>query len=147
MRRLQTVVFLAGVLLLALRPVAAETAAEKAVLAAENRWNDLYKAGDYAGLNAMLADDFVITVEDGMRYGKEGYIALVANPNNKVSISDFADLKVRVSGDVAVVTGSYHEKGTSNGKPYDYKDHFTDVWQQRGGKWLLIASQYAPTSH
>ena len=39
-----------------------------------------------------------------------------------------ADLKVRVHGDVAVVTGEYHEKGTLNGKPYEYRDRLTDVW-------------------
>ena len=89
-----------------------------------------------AAMSALLVDDFVITVEDGGRYSKAGYIALVANPQNKITVSDFTELKVRISGTVAVVTGAYHVIGVSEGKPYEYKDRFTDVWQLRSGKWL-----------
>jgi len=46
-------------------------------------------------------------------------------------------------GNAAVVTGAYHEKGVSGGKPYDYHDRFTDVWMNINGKWQVIASHYS----
>lgn len=46
-------------------------------------------------------------------------------------------------GDTAIVTGSYHEKGDSDGKPYEYHDRFTDVWMKAAGKWHLVASHYS----
>jgi hypothetical protein len=46
-------------------------------------------------------------------------------------------------GTTAVVTGAYHEKGTSKGKPYDYRDRFTDVWMNTNGTWQVIASHYS----
>jgi ketosteroid isomerase-like protein len=39
-----------------------------------------------------------------------------------------SDLRVRVHDNLAIVTGAYHEKGTSKGKPYENHDRFTDVW-------------------
>jgi hypothetical protein len=33
-----------------------------------------------------------------------------------VEVSEMTDIKVRMHGNVAVVTGAYHEKGTSKGE-------------------------------
>jgi len=60
-----------------------------------------------------------------------------------VEIAEMSDLKIRVHGDTAVVTGAYHERGESGGKRYDLHDRLTDVWMKIGGKWLLIASHYS----
>jgi len=46
-------------------------------------------------------------------------------------------------GKTAVVTGAYHEKRTSKGKSYEYRDRFTDVWMNRNGPWQVIASHYS----
>lgn len=54
-----------------------------------------------------------------------------------------SDVKVRVHGNVAVVAGAYHETGTSEGKPYEYRDRFTDVWAKSEAGWQLIASHYS----
>ena len=36
------------------------------ILALESKWNEAYKRGDIATMESLLADDFVITVEDGV---------------------------------------------------------------------------------
>jgi len=41
----------------------------------ETKWNDAYKRADIDAINALIADDFIITVEDGATYSKAGYIA------------------------------------------------------------------------
>jgi ketosteroid isomerase-like protein len=113
------------------------------VLALEAKWNEAYKQRDFITMNSLLADDFVITVENGTTYSKSGYIAEAGSGTTHVEISTMSDLKVRVHGNVAVVTGAYHEKGTTKGKPYEYSDRLTDVWMKIGGKWQLIASHYS----
>jgi ketosteroid isomerase-like protein len=113
------------------------------ILALENKWNEAYKQGDVATMNSLLADDFIITVEDGTTFSKPGYIAHSADSENRVLISDMSDLKVRMHGNTAVVTGAYHEKGTSKGKPYEYRDRLTDVWMMIDGRWQVVASHYA----
>jgi len=116
--------------------------ASSKILAFENKWNTAYKQGDVQTMNSLLADDFIITVEDGTTYSKSGYIALNGNASVRVVISEMSDLKVRMHGNTTVVTGAYHEQGLSNGKPYDYHDRFTDVWMSINGKWQVIASHY-----
>jgi len=114
------------------------------ILTLENKWNDAYKRGDVATMESLLADDFVITVEDGSTFSKSGYIAHNADSALHVEISEMTDIKVRMHGNVAVVTGAYHEKGTSRGKPYESHDRATDVWMRNtNGAWQVIAAHYS----
>lgn len=114
------------------------------ILALESKWNEAYKQGDVATMNSLLADDFIITVEDGTTFSKAGYIAHSGDSDNKVLISDMSDLKVRMHGNTAIVTGAYHEKGITGGKPYEFRDRLTDVWMMMtDGRWQVIASHYA----
>src|ERR1700758_5024033 len=110
-------------------------AASSKVLAAEKKWNAAYKRADIATMNSLLAEDFIITVEDGTTLSKSGYIALNGNSTVQVEISEMSDLKIRMHDNTAVVTGAYHEKGISKGKPYEYRDRFTDVWMNINGRW------------
>jgi len=112
-------------------------------VALETKWNDAYKRGDIDAINALIADDFIITVEDGATYSKAGYIAHLAGTTEHVEVAEISDLQVRVHGNVAVVTGAYYERGTSKGKPYEYRDRFTDVWVGAENKWRILASHYS----
>ena len=109
----------------------------------ENKWNAAYQRGDIAVMNSLLDDDFIITVEDGSTFSKPGYIAHSGDTTVHVSQSEMSDLRVRMHDNTAVVTGTYHEKGTSKGKPYEYRDRFTDVWININGRWRVIASHYS----
>ena len=109
----------------------------------ENKWCDAYKQRDVATMSSLLADDFIITVEDGNTYGKAGYIAHSGDASTQVEIAEMVEPKVRVRGNVAIVTGTYHEKGKTKGKPYEYRDRFTDTWINSDGKWLVLASHYS----
>jgi ketosteroid isomerase-like protein len=109
----------------------------------EEKWTESYKKRQIDILSSLLAEDFVITVEDGNTYSKSGYITHSADPSVQVDVAEISDLKVRMHGDTAVVTGAYHERGKSNGKPYEYHDRLTDVWMKVGGKWQVISSHYS----
>jgi len=139
---------LAAILLLILWPSIFSVAQQKSdaaskVLAAEAKWNEAYKRNDVGALNSLLADDFIITVEDGSTFSKAGYIAYASEGVLRVEISEMSNLKVILHGDVAIVTGAYHEKGMTKGKPYEYHDRLTDVWLNTDGKWQLIAAHYS----
>ena len=109
----------------------------------EEKWTAAYKERKIDLLASLLAEDFVITVEDGSTYSKTGYITHSADPSVQVEVAELSDLRVRVRGDIAVVTGAYHERGQSNGKPYEYHDRLTDVWMKVGGAWQVVASHYS----
>jgi ketosteroid isomerase-like protein len=109
----------------------------------ELKWTESYKQRDIDILSSLLSDEFVITIEDGSVYSKAGYITHSADPAVHVRVAELSDLKVRMHGSTAIVTGGYHEKGESNGKPYEYHDRLTDVWMKTGGSWQVIASHYS----
>ena len=87
------------------------------ILGLENKWNAAYQRGDIATMDFLLADDFIITVEDGTTFSKAGYIAHNGDSSVHVKKSEMSDLRVRMHGNTAVVTGAYYEKGTSKVSP------------------------------
>ncbi len=112
----------------------------------ELKWTESYKQHSIDILSSLLAEDFVITIEDGSIFSKAGYISHTADSSTRVQVAEMSDLKVRMHGDTAIVTGAYHEKGVSNGKSYEYHDRLTDVWMKVGGKWQVVASHYSVPS-
>ena len=129
---------------LTIRLAAQETSsAASQVQKLEEKWTAAYKERQIDLLASLLAEEFVITVEDGSTYSKTGYITHSADPSVQVEVAELSDLRVRVRGYVAVVTGAYHERGTSNHKPYEYHDRLTDVWVKVGNTWQVIASHYS----
>ena len=113
------------------------------IRALEMKWTESYKQHSIDMLSSLLAEDFVITVEDGSTFSKAGYISHTADPSVKVEVAEQSDLKVRIHGDTAIVTGAYYERGESNGKRYEYHDRLTDVWIKIHGKWQVVASHYS----
>lgn len=113
------------------------------VRALELKWTQSYKQRNIDILSSLLSDDFVITIEDGNVYSKAGYISHSADTSVHVEVAELSELKVRMHGDTAIVTGAYHERGESNGKRYEYHDRLTDVWMKTGGRWQVIASHYS----
>jgi ketosteroid isomerase-like protein len=114
------------------------------IKAMEQKWTDAYRLADVASMTKFLDDDVIVTVEDGATFSKSGYIAHSVEAKGNVEVAEISEVKVRMHGSTAVVTGAYHEKGKSKGKPYELRDRFTDIWQnQGGGNWTLIASHYS----
>lgn len=140
-------IWCAGVLLCLFTPLTSISAQESPeatqLRAAEYQLTDFYKQRDVAGLAAMLDEDFVITFEDGGTLSKTGYISFMAAPSEQVAVAEMLDMKIRIHGTTGIATGVYHERGTTKGKAYEYRDRFTDVWKKKNGKWLMIASHYA----
>jgi ketosteroid isomerase-like protein len=122
---------------------AQEKSDAETIRALEQKWTDSYKQRSIDILSSLLANDFVITIEDGSVYSKMGYISHSADSSTHVEVAELSDLKVRLHGDTAIVTGAYHERGISGGKSYEYHDRLTDVWMKMSGRWQVVASHYS----
>jgi hypothetical protein len=53
----------------------------------ELKWTESYKQRQVDILSSLLAEDFVITVEDGSTFSKTGYISHSAEPGTKVEVA------------------------------------------------------------
>jgi ketosteroid isomerase-like protein len=113
------------------------------IRALEIKLLDCYKHRQVEVFGAVLDEDFVITFEDGSTYSKTGYLSYSASSSTQVELAEIPEMKIRMHGDTAVVTGVYHEKGVDNQGTFDYHDRFTDVWMKKSGKWRLVAAHYS----
>jgi ketosteroid isomerase-like protein len=144
MIRSRTLILISGIILASSGSSVGQAKSDgDTVRALELKWTESYKQRSIDILSSLLADEFVITVEDGNVYSKAGYISHTADSKVRVDVAEMSDLKVRIHGNTAIVTGAYHEKGMSEGKPYEYRDRLTDVWIKSAGNWQVVASHYS----
>lgn len=54
--------------------------------------------------------------------------------------------RVRVYGDVAVVTGRGRNTGTFKGKPISADEWVTDVYVKSGNRWICILTHLTPAT-
>jgi len=113
---------------------------EGKILVLERLWNEAQVNRDAPALDAMVAERFVNTEYDGEVSDKTRFLSDIRDPQFKPSSATIQDLKVTFFGDTAIVIGTYHTKGTYQGKPYDHFGRFTDTWIQQLGKWQCVAS-------
>jgi ketosteroid isomerase-like protein len=114
---------------------------ESKIIALENLWNQIQIAHDADAMEKMLDDDFVLTDFDGSVLNKAQFLATVRDKSNQLTLETTQDMKLHRHGDIVVVTGATHEKGTAKGKPYEHHGRFTDTWIKHDSQWLCIASQ------
>ena len=113
---------------------------ETQLAALENAWDQAELHNDPAALKVRLTDEFIITEPDGEMLTKGQLMATTADRSYHYDVLVSEGYRVRVYGTVAVVTGTYHEKGSAKGKPFDRRDRFTDTWLKFGGGWQCAAS-------
>jgi len=115
--------------------------AEKSkIIALENAWNQAQIHRDGEGLNRLVSDTFVYTDWDGTLLNKSQFIADSKDLAVTTTLVANNGVEVYFYPGVAVVTGAYHAKGTSKGKPFDNYGRFTDTWISLNGQWQCVAS-------
>jgi ketosteroid isomerase-like protein len=113
---------------------------EGQILALENAWNQAELQHDPAALELILTDDFVITEPDGSLQTKLEHMTSTKDMSYHYDVLVSEGFRIKVYGTVAVVTGTYHEKGSSKGTHFDRRGRFTDTWIRLGGTWRCVAS-------
>ena len=111
------------------------------ILALENAWNQAEVKQDARAMDLLLADDFVYVDEDGSSKTKGQWLAQVKSGADHYEQLSNSGMRVRLFGDVAVVTGQYHERLRVGGKVVVHSGRFTDLWIQQAGQWKCISSQ------
>jgi uncharacterized protein (TIGR02246 family) len=118
-----------------------DAAVSKALQAIEQAWLNAEKNHDAAAFEELVADDWIAITPDGKSQTKDERAVEIKASN--IESATLGNMKVRVFGDTAVVTGTDDEVTMSDGKKST--DHYvwTDVFVERNGKWLAVASQTA----
>jgi ketosteroid isomerase-like protein len=115
---------------------------DSAVLAyMEKEWSEAMVKKDTAWFERNLASDYSgVHPITGALMTKAQDIAEIRNMD--FTSLEFSDLNTRVEGDTAVVTGVGHARGRDpEGKPFDTRVRFTDVFVRRDGRWQALSAQ------
>lgn len=113
---------------------------EQELLKLEQDWTNADLKADVAFLDRILADDWVITDNDGTVTNKAQDLASLKSGELVLSSMVTDDMKARVYGDAAVVTGRNTLKGTSKGKDISGQERWTDTWIKMAGHWRCVAT-------
>jgi hypothetical protein len=145
----------AGVFVLALQPVMAQTADKAAKEKSKKEGGSVAEQieklsdegreaalkGDVSFLENNTADDYTAIGGMGNVMSKSDAIQMRKSGDVKYSAIDVSDKKVRVYGDTAVLTATADLKGTVKDKDISGKYRIGQVWVKQGGKWKMAHMQ------
>ena len=112
--------------------------AEQAVNGRVSAFLDALRKGDEAALTSIYADDYTVATDSGDVQTKAQRLEWVKANAARLSTIEFQDLKTRVYGDTAVVTG----RATST--DYAINSRLIQVWVKQGDTWRVVAGQNTP---
>lgn len=118
-----------------------DVSTEEALIALERGWNEAFYARDVEFLDSILADDFIVTYDDGARGDKARELALAESFNQRVISATQEDFIVQVYDDAAVVWFTLRVVGIRRGQEAEIVLRYTDVWVVRDGRWQCVSSQ------
>src|SRR2546427_6053726 len=114
---------------------------EKAVEALDIEYQAAVKQNDVATMDRILADDFVLVTGLGKTYTKADLLEEARSKRMVYECQEDSARKVRVWGDTAVITALLWAKGTEDGKAFDYKLWFSDVYARTPAGWRYVFGQ------
>ena len=128
---------------------------EQEILKIHNGLDQAFLKNDITAFESVLADDFITSDPYGKTTNRaetlEGIRKEWANTNYKVLTATSDNLKVKVSGNVAFVTGNWTSttspRSDTNAEPHKDTGRYTGIYEKRGGKWLLVAEHWSEAQH
>ena len=142
-RRTSTVSALIGAVLTIACIVGAQPvqSTQDVLIELERGWNDAVYRQDADFVAGLLADEFIVTYDDGTRGDKARELELVAAFNQAVVSSVQDDFTIEVYEDTAVVWFTLNLVGLRQGQEVELTLLYTDVWILRDGRWQCVSSQ------
>ena len=112
----------------------------KVVAALDTQYQQAVKDRDAATMDRILAEDFVLVTGKGRTFTKAD---LLGEARGKIVYERQEDThrSVRVWKDTAVVTAFLWVKGSEDGKAFDHKLWFSDVYTRTPNGWRYVFGQ------
>ncbi len=123
-----------------------ETSVEQEIRRLENERAGAFERGDIELVKRMSSDDYIATSVTGQVKNKAQVLEEMTSGGRRLKfIHD--DIRVRVYGNTAVITGRSTRKGRENSNEVDDQVRFTGVYAKQNGRWLKVAQQATRIGH
>jgi ketosteroid isomerase-like protein len=132
---------LSGILAVGVASIVGQTnAVEQEIMKLEQTLGDATIKKDRATLERVFAADYMYTHSNGVVMNKAEEITDTMSGDSQWTAAAFSDLKVRVFGDVAIVTGVETLRGKAKGYVSGPR-RITDLFVRRDGRWQMVGGQ------
>jgi ketosteroid isomerase-like protein len=124
------------------KPATGPTA--ESAMAAEDELTRAMRDNDADGIARCLSDDWaVISARGGVGEGKSIFPNGIKSGYLTRKTFEASEPRVRLYGNVALVTTKLHTAGMFGGKPFDVMERQTDVWLWKDGNWKCVLTHEA----
>jgi len=113
---------------------------EDEVRRVEIEWGEAFERRDFVTLDRIMADEYILTDPLGNVRDKAESMAAIATNEVHFESTTSDNVKVRINGDTAVVTGRSTFRGRYRGWSMAGRYQYTDVLVKRNGSWLAVSS-------
>jgi len=96
---------------------------------------------DVEALDRIYSEDFTYTTFDGVLRSRVEQIAFVKAGKLGLTSGRSDDVRVRVYGDFAVITGRFNGVTGVGAGTVEFRERYTTAWLRRDGRWMLLAEQ------
>lgn len=107
----------------------------------EHNWDAAFHRHDAAFIDSVLADEFIVTYDNGVRADRTVELQLATSLNENIESSTMDEFIVKEFGTTAVVWFTLHLVGPVKGERVQNDYRFTDVFVLRDGRWQCVSSQ------
>jgi ketosteroid isomerase-like protein len=115
---------------------------EKELIRIQEDLHVAYLRHDARFVAQLLSEDFLAIDANGNGYDRTKQLKDLSDPTVCEYITPF-DMRVKVYGDAAVVTGRTKAKCRTEGADVQISTRWTDVFVRRDHKWRWVAAQFA----
>ena len=114
---------------------------ERLILGLEEQRRAAQVRGDWQTIQSLNAADMVDIGASGAIRSTAQNSEAMRSGTLKFSTAEASDERVRVYGEVAVVTGIGHRVGSFGGAPFEQRFRFTRIYVRQGTSWRAVLAQ------
>lgn len=110
------------------------------LLALERAWDTAIVKRDVKALDRIIADDFQLIWINGQMSGKREMLEGTASRKAEIDPFETQDVKVRIYGDTAVLTGRFTQTAHLGERHETNQFRYTDVYHRTKRGWQAVSA-------
>lgn len=118
----------------------------KELEAVEEAFNRAVISNDVSRISACISDDWVLVTPEAGPVSRERFLQAVGQGTLAHDSMTKDISRVRVYGDVAVVTGRGRNTGMFKGQPISADEWVTDIYVKTGDRWVCVLTHLTPAA-
>lgn len=128
----------------AMSPAMSEADVSRTLIKLEEDGAKAMVSGDASYVEKYMGDNWVWTLSSGDEVSKSALLSDLKAGKYKFTGATASDMKVKVYGNFAIVTGTIALKGSYDGHDIGGSERFTDTWYDNKGTWVMAATHNSP---